>query len=395
MSNTSTNDVLVKIENLHTHFFTYAGVVKALDGVNLEIMKGETLGLVGETGCGKSVTARCIVRLVLPPGKIVDGRIFYGGRDLLQISEKQIQKIRGSRISIVFQDPATYLNPVMTIGDQLMETIRLHQDLRQEAIELEIAELKEKEEASNSTKLKKKVDKLENKLAQLKREDLKRKVKASKKYLKKVYYQNAIDILKTVRLPDPDSFLSRYPFELSGGMRQRCMIAISLSCKPDLLIADEATTALDVTIQAQVLHLLSELKDELNTSILIITHDLGVVANTCQRIIVMYAGTIAESAETIELFANPTHPYTNGLFSAIPKLSEDKEKLEIIPGIVPNLIDPPSGCRFHPRCQHMQEVCSKTKPRLSRLKKGHLVACHVFGTDDYVYDVEKAVDSLQ
>ncbi|MFX1254980.1 MAG: ABC transporter ATP-binding protein [Promethearchaeota archaeon] len=381
---TSPNNVLVKIRNLHTYFYTYAGVVKALDGINLEIKKGETLGLVGETGCGKSVTAKCIVRLIYPPGKIMAGEVFYADKDLMKISDKEIREIRGSRISIIFQDPATFLNPVMTVGSQLIETIMLHQDLTKEAIELEISELEEN--AIADSKAKERVNNLKVELEKIKRGEADRSVKPKRKYLQKAYHENAVSVLKLVKLPDAEEILYRYPHELSGGMRQRCMVAISLSCKPDLLIADEATTALDVTIQAQILQLLNELKKELDASVLIITHDLGIVAETCQRVVVMYAGTISEVAETVELYTNPKHPYTKGLFSAIPKLSEDVERLAIIPGIVPNLIDPPKGCRFHPRCPDCQEICETVKPRLSRVEIDHFVACHVHGSSDYVYD---------
>ncbi len=321
--------------------------MRALEGIDLDIRRGETLGLVGETGCGKSVTSLSIMRLVpSPPGKIVEGEVLYNDEDLLKKSEEEMRNIRGKKITMVFQDPMTYMNPVMTIGDQIAEVIMLHQDLSGQI----------KAEGRN----------------------LGSKRYVSKKALKKVAMEKAIETLKLVRMPYPEKVVKQYPHELSGGMRQRAMIAMALSCGPDLLIADEPTTALDVTIQAQILSLLNELKKEVGTSILLITHDLGIVAEVCDRVAVMYAGNIVELSETKSLFRNPLHPYTQGLIRAIPKLHREMDRLEIIPGSVPNLIFPPSGCRFHPRCPFAMEVCSTVFPSLVEVEPNHYVSCYLF-----------------
>ncbi|MBS7655713.1 ABC transporter ATP-binding protein [Candidatus Bathyarchaeota archaeon] len=361
---------LLKIRNLKTYFFTYAGVVKALDGVNIDVYKGETMALVGETGCGKSVTSLSILRLIQPPGKIVEGEIWFKGKDLLKLTDEEMRKIRGKEIAMVFQDPATYINPVLTIGDQIAEVIMLHQDLRKEALEMKIEELTEKLERKPSEKLKNKIEEF--------KEALKNPISLSKREIKKAALKKAIEVLRLVKMPSPEKIITQYPHELSGGMRQRAMIAMALSCKPDLLIADEATTALDVTIQAQILKLINEVKKEVETSILIITHDLGVVAETCDRIAVMYAGLIIEEADTLSLFKNPLHPYTKGLLNAIPKLHGSSSRLKIIPGAVPNLINPPSGCRFHPRCEYAMNICKEKEPKLNEIEFNHKVSCHLY-----------------
>lgn len=314
---------ILSIRNLKTYFYTYEGVVKALEGIDLDIYENETFGLVGETGCGKSVTARSILRLVPIPGKIVEGEIYFNGQNILELSEQDVKKIRGKEIAMVFQDPMTYMNPLLTIGEQIQEIIIHHQ-------------------------------KISKKEARLK----------------------TIEALKLVRMPYPERIVDQYPHELSGGMRQRAMIAMSFSCNPILLILDEATTALDVTIQAQIFKLVGDLKKVMKTSIIIITHDLGVVAENCDRVAVMYAGVVVESAKTRELFQNPFHPYTKGLLSAIPKIHEDKERLAIIPGMIPNLINPPPGCRFHPRCSDAKEICKVEKPKLIEVNQDHYVSCH-------------------
>ncbi len=313
---------LLTIRDLVIHFHTYRGVVKALDGVNLSINKGEAVGLVGETGSGKTVTALTIMRLLEPNAKILNGQVLFEGRDLLKVSEEEMRKIRGKEISMVFQEPKAALNPVLTIGYQLVEAIMAHREV-------------EKDEA--------------------------RKI--------------AVNMLKKVGLPDPERLLKRYPHELSGGMAQRVMIAMALLMRPKLLIADEPTSALDVTVQAQILDLMKELIEEINTSVLYITHDLGVAAEICDKIAVMYAGNVVEYGDIYSVFEEPLHPYTVGLLNAIPRLGRD---LYTIKGEIPDLINPPSGCRFHPRCPKAMEVCKKVKPKLVNLGNGRYVACHLY-----------------
>lgn len=318
---------LLKVKDLKTYFFTYEGTIKAVDKINLTIKKGETLGLVGESGCGKSVTALSILRLIpSPPGKIVGGEIIFEGKNLLDLSEKEMRKIRGRKISMIFQEPMTSLDPMFTIGDEITEVIKLHQGLT-------------KEESRKKT----------------------------------------LDLLIKVGMPDPKKRIDEYPHELSGGMRQRAMIAMALSCNPTLLIADEPTTALDVTIQAQILKLIDKLKKEFETSVMIITHDLGVIAETCDNVAVMYAGNVVEHTNVKTLFRNPLHPYTKALMRSIPRLDVDTVRLEIIRGLVPNLLDLPSGCPFHPRCDFCFNKCPKEKPKLKTIEKNHLVACHFVG----------------
>ena len=314
---------LLEIEDLKTYFYTWAGVVKAVDGVSLKIKEGETLGLVGESGSGKSVTALSILGIVPIPGKIIGGRILYKGENLLEKKENEMQKIRGKEIAYVFQDPATSLNPVFTIANQLVEVIRRHQNVtKQEALE------------------------------------------------------KAIELFKVVEIPDPEIKIWNYPHQLSGGMKQRMAVARALSCQPNLLIADEPTTALDVTIQAQILDLLRNLKQKFGMAMILITHDMGVVAGVADRITVLYAGRVCESASTRTIFYNPLHPYTRALLEAVPSLALKREKLKVIPGAIPNLIEPPSGCRFHPRCEYAKEgVCTETVPPLVEMEPDHYVAC--------------------
>ena len=318
---------LLTIRNLETHFFSAGKVVRALDGISFEILEGEVFGLVGETGCGKSVTALSILRLIpFPPGRIVAGSIRFKDRDILSLPPDQMRAFRGKEISMIFQEPMTSLNPVFRIGDQMREVIMLHQRLGKTAA-----------------------------------------------------WEAAVQMLERVRIPDARKVARQYPHQLSGGMRQRVMIAMELSCRPALLIADEPTTALDVTIQAQILRLLKEMKKEMGTSILLITHDLGVVAEMCNRVAVMYAGSIVEQAEVIEIFEQPKHPYTQGLWGAIPLIDQEKDSLTVIPGTVPDLGRLPSGCKFHPRCPHRFEPCDGKRPPMLEVSPGHHAACFLYG----------------
>ena len=317
-------ETLLSVKDLKTYFYTKDGVVKAVDGIDFEINKGETLGMVGESGCGKSVSALSVMRLLpMPPAKIMDGKIFLKARNISKISELAMRKIRGRKISMIFQEPMTSLNPVYTIGKQISEAIRLHQGLN-------------KEEAKEKT----------------------------------------LAMLKLVEIPESSRRFKEYPHQMSGGMRQRVMIAMALSCNPELLIADEPTTALDVTIQAQILDLISKLQKEFRTSVLIITHDLGVIAEMADRVMVVYAGKAVESADVRDIFRNPRHPYTRGLLKSLPRLDMDREvKLEVIKGMVPDALSFPAGCRFHPRCSFVKKKCRTEEPALVDAIDGHQVRC--------------------
>jgi oligopeptide/dipeptide ABC transporter ATP-binding protein len=323
------NKPLLEVKGLKTYFYTEDGVVRAVDGVNFEVYPGEVLGLVGESGCGKSVTSLSIMRLISKPGKIDEGQILLDGENLLELPEEEMIKVRGNRISMIFQQPQTALNPVFKVGDQLAEVLDVHQDLGKEA-----------------------------------------------------GWKRAIALLKMVGVPDPERRVEAYPHELSGGMAQRVMIAMALACVPELLIADEPTTALDVTIQAQILDLMRDLRREMGTSVILITHDLGVVAEMAERVAVMYAGEIVEQTDVNTLFDQPLHPYTQGLIGSIPILGEIKEKLDVIPGSVPNLVNLPPGCRFAPRCQarfkYNCTICAEVKPELEEVKPGHFVRCWLY-----------------
>lgn len=375
------SESLLVIRNLKVNFYTYAGVVKALDGINLELRKGETLGLVGETGCGKSVTSLAIMRLVPdPPGKIDDGEIMLRGRDLLKLNENEMREVRGNVITMVFQDPTTFLNPVMTLGEQVAETLLIHRDLRKDLVEERIKELSDKLEKKELTS--KDAEALKTEIEELRKLEP-AKFHASRRDLKQVAMMRSVELLRTVRLAEPETVVKQYPHELSGGMRQRVIIAMAIACRPELLIADEPTTALDVTIQAQILDLLNELKHTMGLSVMLITHDLGVVAETCDRVAVMYAGNIVEIAHTDRLFEKPLHPYTEAMLRAIPKVTERRTELESIHGSVPNLIEPPSGCRFHPRCPFVMDICRKLKPELVEVEPGHLVACFLHTKEEH------------
>ena len=368
-------DKILMIRNLKTYFYTYAGVVLALNGVNLDVFEGETLGLVGETGCGKSVTALSVLQLVDSPGKIVDGEIWFKGEDLLKKSAMEMRKVRGNQIAIIFQDPMTYLNPVYSIGNQIAEAILLHQDLTETVIK------GKKENIANELKtldrLSSKAQKLAAQLKELEGMEGKSPGDFKKDELKQAARRRVIEVLQLVRIPTPERIVSEYPFELSGGMRQRVMVAMALSCNPELLICDEATTFLDVTTQAQIIQLLKEIQGKTRISIILITHNLGLVAESCDKLAVMYAGDVVEYGTTPQIFDTPSHPYTYSLLQAIPRLDQDTEELMIIPGSVPNLIHPPSGCRFHPRCSEAKEICAREKPEMIELEQGHLVACHM------------------
>ncbi|MCT4562964.1 MAG: ABC transporter ATP-binding protein [Maledivibacter sp.] len=318
------SEYLLDVQNVKTHFFTDKGVVKAVDGVNFRIKKGQTLGIVGESGSGKSVTSMSVMQLVEEPGKTVEGTIKFRGENLLEKSIPQIQAIRGNEISMIFQEPMTSLNPVFKIGEQIMEVLMLHQDMS-------------KEEAKNK----------------------------------------AVEMLKLVGIPRSERVVDDYPHQLSGGMRQRVMIAMALACEPSLLIADEPTTALDVTIQAQILQLMNDLKHKLGTAIMLITHDLGVVAQMADHVIVMYCGKVVEDAPVEELFENPNHPYTKGLMKSIPSLDDDKRRLDSIEGMVPHPLHLPEGCYFEPRCPYATEKCKTQKPELKEIAPGHKVSCFI------------------
>lgn len=316
---------LLQVKNLATHFSTEEGIVKSVQDVSFEVNAGEVLGVVGESGCGKSVTSMSILRLVQQPqGKIVNGQILFNGKNLLDLSEEEMRKIRGNKISLISQDPMTSLNPVLTIGEQIMEAIILHQGLN-----------------------------------------------------RKDAHAKAIEMLKAVGIPSPEQRVDQYPHEFSGGMRQRAIIAMALSCEPELLIADEPTTALDVTIQAQILDLMRDIKTNRNAGIVLITHDLGVVAEMCDKVAVMYAGRVVEYTDVYSIFKNPQHPYTIGLLNSIPKIEEDKERLEPIEGQPPNLVNLPKGCSFAPRCKEAQAICHTKEPEVTNVGKDklHQVRC--------------------
>jgi peptide/nickel transport system ATP-binding protein len=317
---------LLEIRGLKTQFATDNGMVRAVDGVDITIGRGETVGVVGESGCGKTVTAMSVLKLIaMPPGRIVEGQILWQGRDLVPLENDDLDDIRTKQIAMVFQEPMTSLNPVYTVGEQIAEGLRRHEKLS-------------RRDATDKT----------------------------------------VEMLRLVQIPNPEKRVHDYPHQFSGGMRQRVMIAMALSCSPQLLIADEPTTALDVTIQAQILELLSDMKSRFGMAVMLITHAMGVVAETAQRVVVMYAGRVIEEAPVDELFANPRHPYTQGLIRSIPRIDRaatTKKRLEAIPGVVPNLINPPPGCRFAPRCRYAMPACRVEVPPLRNVGGGHKVAC--------------------
>jgi oligopeptide/dipeptide ABC transporter ATP-binding protein len=378
-----TSKKLLEVKNLRTFFFVEEGVVKAVDGVAFDIYEDEVLGLVGETGCGKSVTALSILQLVRPPGKIMSGKILFNGKNLLDYTEKEMRLLRGKNITMIFQDPLNSLNPVISVGKQVAEVFVLHQekDLKRE---LDALLLERNKKIEEKKKLQTDLKENEDRLSEEEKTELSEKIEELKKAtvhipkLKEVALKRAERIIQEVGIPDAKGILKRYPHELSGGMRQRVMIAMALSCNPALLIADEPTTALDVTIQAQILDLMKDLIRKFKTSILIITHDLGIIAEVCDRIAVMYSGNIVEYATADALFKKPRHPYTKGLMGAIPSIEKKDQKLVTIRGMVPNLIYPPSGCRFHPRCDYRLEICDKIKPILNEIEDKYFIACHLY-----------------
>jgi oligopeptide/dipeptide ABC transporter ATP-binding protein len=325
----SSNDNLLEVRGLKTHFFTESGVVRAVDGVDFSVRRSEVLGLVGESGCGKSVTSLSIMRLIGQPGEIIEGEIIFDNQDLLKKSESEMIHVRGNRISMIFQQPTSCLNPVFRVGDQLAEVLQIHQDVSKATGE-----------------------------------------------------KRAVELLSMVGIPEPESRARAFPHELSGGMAQRVMIAMALACTPELLIADEPTTALDVTIQAQILDLMRNLGSKMETSIILITHDLGVVAEMCDRVDVMYAGRIVEEADVFSLFQEPRHPYTQALIGSTPVLGQADKELVAIPGSVPNLVDLPPGCKFAPRClprvEHDLEICTQQEPQLVEVKPNHHVRCWLY-----------------
>jgi len=317
---------ILQIKNLHTHFFMDRGEVPAVDGVDLQVNKGEVLGIVGESGCGKSVTALSILKLIpQPPGRIVDGSILFKGQDIVQMKEREMRRIRGNAISMIFQEPMTSLNPLFTIGQQITETIRLHRNHSRKEARL-----------------------------------------------------HAIHMLVKVGISRPDAVIDEYPHQLSGGMRQRVMIAMAIACQPELLIADEPTTALDVTIQAQILDLLRGLIEEQGTAVMLITHDLGVVAEMCHRVAVMYAGKVVEEASVHDIFNNPLHPYTQGLIQSVPRMNDTRERLYSIPGNVPILSSHMEGCRFTARCPYAMAICHESLPELVERESQHHCRCWLY-----------------
>jgi peptide/nickel transport system ATP-binding protein len=367
----STQDILT-VKKLRVNFHTFAGQVKALDGVDLSVKRGEVLGLVGESGSGKSVTALSIEGLLPQNAEVVGGEIILDGKDLLTEKRGEIRTARLREMAMVFQDPLTYLNPVLTVGSQILEI--LETDRRVFTPVVVAARLEDLDKGARDGALTEKETREKARLEALPAEQT-----LGRREFKRLAKAYAVAILGRVRLPEPERMFKMYPFELSGGMRQRTMIAMALVRRPALLIADEITTALDVTVQAQILKLLRELKDQIDASILLITHDLAVVAEICDRVAVMYAGNIVEVAEVNELFKNPLHPYTQGLLAAIPRPDAVRGELTSIKGSVPNLIYPPSGCRFHPRCPSVFEKCPLSKPPLVEARAGHFVECFLYG----------------
>jgi len=371
----SVGDVALEVRNLKLVFRTYAGQVKALDGIDFTVRKGHILGLVGESGCGKSVTALAIAGLLPESAQVLEGEILLNGEDLLKKDKESLRIARLTDIAFVFQDPMTYLNPVYTIGAQITEIFT--GDLNVFKNELIDSRLGEVASLQSKTTNPDELAKLSSESKRL--EEEKRAGKLSRNEGKRLAKCRALQFLSLVKLPEAERVYKMYPFELSGGMRQRAMIAMALVRSPKVLLADEITTALDVTVQAQILELLNELRNKIQAAVIIITHDLGVVAQTCDMVAVMYAGNIVEVAPVDEIFRNPLHPYTKGLLAAVPRISKAGGNLESIKGSVPDLIYPPSGCRFHPRCPVALERCPRVKPPIVEPSPGHKVECLLYG----------------
>ncbi|MFW9987787.1 MAG: ABC transporter ATP-binding protein [Candidatus Odinarchaeota archaeon] len=354
VSKLSSNHIILDVKDLTTYFYTEEGIVRAVENVSFRVYEGEVLGLVGETGCGKSVTALSIVQLIRPPGKRETGKIVFSGEDLALKSEFEILKYRGKDITMIFQDPLSSLNPVFKVGKQISEVFLLH---------------------------------MENEL-------LVETTKFPNKGLYSIAREWGIALLKDLNIPFPEIIYDRYPHELSGGMRQRVQIAMALACRPKLLIADEPTTALDVTIQNQILKLMKDLRKKYNTSILYITHDLGLISKMCDRVAVMYSGSIVEYGDIKKLLINPYHPYTQGLIASVPVIGKSQKRLEVISGMVPNLIYPPSGCRFHPRCKYCFEPCNSIVPKQNKVDKDYFVACHLYNPE-YKHLAEIIIEKVE
>ncbi len=378
-------NVLMEVRDLKVRFYTYEGVVKAIDGVDLDVLDGETLGIVGETGSGKSVTTYAMMNLIPPPGKIVAGRVVYyrGGKPLVltEMGEEDLRKLRGAEISRIFQEPKAALNPVFKVGDQVAEAILIHR--MDEMIERAIATLEEESKAGGLRGALARAKLAVVRIAKENPSGLVPKLLLRIPILRRLYWspvsaearRDVVRLLSLMGIPDPDRVYDMYPHELSGGMQQRIVIATALSCNPRMLIADEPTTNLDVTVEAQILELMKELKKQFGSTLVYITHDMGVIAEVSDRVAVMYAGNICEVADVFTLFKEPLHPYTKGLLEAIPMPGRE---LKAIPGTVPNLINPPTGCRFHPRCAHAMPKCKEHKPKLIEVRPGHKVACFLY-----------------
>jgi peptide/nickel transport system ATP-binding protein len=374
---------ILTIDDLRLNFYTYEGIVEALDGVFLGLKKGETLGVVGETGCGKSVTGLSVMVIVPPPGRIEGGKVLFHAKgkeiDLLSLNDAILRKVRGRFISMIFQDPRSSLNPVYTAGDQIIEVLLQHRikELAQKATERIDKEI-ESGHAGFLAKYYRKIYQLIQKNPKAPALQILSKIPIIRRYkriLKEEAKKEAINMLRIMRIPDPERVVDMYPHELSGGMAQRVVIAMALACSPGILIADEPTTNLDVTVQLQILQLIKELKEKFASSIIYVTHDMGVIAEMCDRVAVMYAGNVVEIADVIEIFKKPLHPYTQGLLESIPRPGHPFKSIE---GTVPSLINPPKGCRFHNRCRYAMDICRKVKPKMAEVEKEHFVQCFLY-----------------